>query len=220
MGLLGIALLLVGAFNVWLALRSSKGERAWNGAMAAAWLLAGAALAWRGFGGPVGTDAMLRAMMEPVNVKKALGFTFSVGGALCVVAALKQARGMLFGSFWILALGFAIWFNWSHWVDLSHHWTQRDIFWRYWRQRQAGEPIAAFQMNWRGETFYSRNQVEQFRTGDANVRMRNFVAPPGREWAVVEHGRLGMLNSAVGPDKKITVIDRDINNKFVLVTID
>ncbi|MBN1207571.1 MAG: glycosyltransferase family 39 protein [Myxococcaceae bacterium] len=220
LGLLGVSLLPVAAFNGWQALRAPKNERAWGWLMTGAWLVMGGLLSWRGFGSPVGTDAMLRVMMEPVNVRKGLGFAFSVGGALCAVAALKQVRSMLFGSFWALALGMAVWFNWFHWVDLSHHWTQRDLFWRYWRQRQAGEPIAAYMMNWRGETFYSRNQVEQFRSGDANVRMRNFVSPPGREWALVEHGRLGALNSAVGSGKKITVIDRDINNKFILVTID
>ena len=47
-----------------------------------------------------------------------------------------------------------------------------------------------------------------------------FVAQPGREWVLVEHGRLPTLSSAVGPDKKITVIARDINNKFALVTVD
>jgi hypothetical protein len=36
----------------------------------------------------------------------------------------------------------------------------------------------------------------------------------------VEHARLKLLRDAVGPDKTVTVIDRDINNKFILVTID
>ena len=43
---------------------------------------------------------------------------------------------------------------------------------------------------------------------------------PGREWALVEHNRLQILKSAVGADKTVTPVDRDINNKFVLVTID
>jgi hypothetical protein len=219
LGLLGLVLLAVGAFSVWLALRK-KDDRIWNLILAGAWLLVGAGLAWRGFTKPVGTDVLLRALMEPVNVKKALGVGFAVGGTLSVVAALKQSRAMLFGVFWMLAFSFALWFNWHHWVNLSHHWTQRDLFWRYWRQHEPGEPIAAFMMNWRGETFYSRNQVEQFRAGDANARLKNYVAQPGREWALVEQGRLGVLTTAVGPGKKVTVIDRDINNKFMLVTID
>jgi 4-amino-4-deoxy-L-arabinose transferase-like glycosyltransferase len=219
-GLIGVALILVGALSVWQTLRSKAGGRTWGFGMAAIWFLAGAILAWLGFTKPVGTDALLRAMMETVSVRRALGFTFAVAGTLAVVAALKKERVVLYALFWTFALCFACWFNWNHWVDLSHHWTQRDLFWRYWRQHQPGEPIAAFQMNWRGETFYSRNQVEQFRTGDANVRIRNFVAQPGREWVLVEHGRLPTLSSAVGSDKKINVVARDINNKFALVTVD
>jgi len=220
MGLLGVALMLGGLFSAWQAWRSKPGGRAWSFAMAVIWLVAGGTLAGVGFARPVGADALLRVMMETVSVRKALGFTFAVAGTLSVVAALKKERVLLYALFWTFALCFACWFNWNHWVDLSHHWTQRDLFWRYWRQHRPGEPIAAFQMNWRGETFYSRNQVEQFRTGDANVRIRNFVAQPGREWVLVEHGRLPTLSSAVGSDRKINVVARDINNKFALVTVD
>lgn len=220
LGLIGVALVLVGAFSAWQAWRSKPGGRAWSFGMVAVWVVAGGVLAGVGFMRPVGTDALLRAMMETVSVRKALGFTFAVAGTVSVVAALKKERVLLYTVFWTFTLCFACWFNWNHWVDLSHHWTQRDLFWRYWRQHNPGEPIAAFQMNWRGETFYSRNQVEQFRTGDANVRIRNFVAQPGREWVLVEHGRLPTLSSAVGSDKKINVVARDINNKFALVTVD
>ncbi|MDY7228690.1 ArnT family glycosyltransferase [Hyalangium rubrum] len=220
LGLTGVGLLAVAGWSAWLALRAKPEDRLWDWLLAGGWVVAGGYLAWRGFTKPVSTDALLRVLSEPVNVRKGLGFAFTVAGTLCVLAALKRAKGMLFGSFWLFAAGFAIWFGWNHWVDLSHHWTQRDLFWRYWRQHQEGEPIAAFMMNWRGETFYSRNQVEQFRGGDANTRMRNYAAQPGREWALVEHNRLNLLISAVGSDKKVNVIDRDINNKFILVTID
>ncbi|HEX8539628.1 MAG TPA: dolichyl-phosphate-mannose--protein mannosyltransferase, partial [Cystobacter sp.] len=154
---------------------------------------------------------------EPVNVKMALGFTFTVAGGLAVVASLLRARVMLYGTFWALAAGFALWFNWGHWVDLSHHWTQRDLFWRYYAQRKPDEPIAAYLMNWRGETFYSRNTVKQIRE---TPKLRPFVEQPGREWALVEHNRLPLLRQTAGTDKVVTVVDRDINNKFVLVTID
>jgi 4-amino-4-deoxy-L-arabinose transferase-like glycosyltransferase len=218
--LAGIGLVLVGLYSLWQTLFSKPEDRLLDTVLSVGWLVAGIAFALRGVTGALGTDMLLKAVMEPANVKKALGFVFTVAGALCVVAALKQARGMLFGTFWLFAFGFAVWFNWTHWVSLSHHWTQRDLFWRYWRQRQEGEPIAAFMMNWRGETFYSRNQVEQFRSGDATTRLRNYVVLPGREWALVEHARLPLLITSAGTDKKVTVIDRDINNKFVLVAID
>ncbi|MFP2934938.1 dolichyl-phosphate-mannose--protein mannosyltransferase, partial [Pyxidicoccus sp. 3LG] len=178
----------------------------------------GVALAVRGFRAPVAEDSLLKVLSEPVNIKSSLGFTFAVAGAMAVVAALMRARVMLFGTFWMLAAGVALWFNWSHWVDLSHHWTQRDLFWRYYAQRQADEPIVAYMMNWRGETLYSSNTVEQYRSSDANTRMRSLATRPGREWVLVEHNRLNMLRTAVGSDKVVTPVDRDINNKFVLVT--
>jgi hypothetical protein len=85
--------------------------------------------------------------------------------------------------------------------------------------RKPGEPIAAFLMNWRGETFYSRNTVKQIKD-NPNVGMNQYAAQPGREWSLVEHNRLGILKSAVGPDKTVNLIDKDLNNKFVLVTIE
>ncbi len=141
-----------------------------------------------------------------------------VGLAVAIFAMLRSKVGV-FGSSLAGVLAFALWFNWSHWVDLSHHWTQRDQFWRYYTMRKPGEPIAAFLMNWRGETFYSRNTVKQIKD-NPNVGMQQYAAQPGREWSLVEHNRLSILKQAVGPDKTVTLVDKDLNNKFVLVTIE
>jgi 4-amino-4-deoxy-L-arabinose transferase-like glycosyltransferase len=163
------------------------------------------------------SDPLLPMLMQAVNIKSALSMAFALAGFVCAAAALMRARAMLFSAFWLLAFGFALWFNWSHWVDLSHHWTQRDQFWRYYELRKPDEPIVAFMMNWRGETFYSKNTVKQIKD---NARMAQYAALPGRKWALVEHNRLGILKNAVGADKTVTSIDRDLNVKFVLVTIE
>ncbi len=166
-----------------------------------------------------GADPLLPLLTEPVNVKTAMGFAFARRRRCsAVVAALQRARTLLFGSFGALALGLRrSGSTGSHWVDLSHHWTQRDLFWRYYAQRKPGEPIAAFLMNWRGETFYSKNTVKQIKE---NTEVLAYANQPGREWALVEHNRLGILKGAVGPNKVVTLIDPELNNKFVLVTID
>jgi 4-amino-4-deoxy-L-arabinose transferase-like glycosyltransferase len=215
--LVGLALGGVGGFLAWQASQPKTESRASLTLVGGALLMVGALLAIRGFRASPGADPLVRTLSEPVNVKMALGFAFTLGGAVATVAALQRSRTMMFGSFWVLAAGFALWFNWNHWVDLSHHWTQRDLFWRYYAQRKPGEPITAFLMNWRGETFYSRNTVKQIKD---NGLMQRFAAQPGREWALVEHNRLSILRTAVGADKTVTVIDRNINNKFILVTID
>ncbi|WP_095989904.1 ArnT family glycosyltransferase [Cystobacter fuscus] len=215
--LVGGALILVGVWVAWQASRAGAESRTGLWCFSVLLLLVGGGALARGVTAPVSADGLLKSLSEPVNVKMALGFTFTVAGGLAVVACLLRARVMLYGTFWALAAGFALWFNWGHWVDLSHHWTQRDLFWRYYAQRKPDEPIAAYLMNWRGETFYSRNTVKQIRE---TPKLRPFVEQPGREWALVEHNRLGILRQNAGTDKVVTVVDRDINNKFVLVTID
>lgn len=216
-GLVGLALLVAGGFLFWEVSRPQVESRTLSQLIGGVLALAGLALAIHGFRHPAAMDPLLRALSEPVNSKTAMGFAFTVAGLVTVIAAFQGARTLMFGSFWALAASFALWFNWGHWVDLSHHWTQRDLFWRYYAQRKPGEPITAFLMNWRGETFYSRNTVKQIKD---NAQMAAFAAQPGREWALVEHNRLNILRTAVGPDKVVTPIDRDINNKFVLVTIE
>lgn len=159
-----------------------------------------------------------RQVLGSYTGKQVLGTLFTLGGAVLGLLALFRARAMLFTTGLAAALCFALWFNWSHWVDLSAHWTQRDQFWRYFTQRRPNEPIAAFLMNWRGETFYSRNTVKQIKD-NPQVGMQNYVSQPGREWSLVEHPRLNILKQAVG-GRNVTLIDKDLNNKFVLVTID
>jgi hypothetical protein len=71
-------------------------------------------------------------------------------------------------------------------------------------------------MNWRGETFYSRNKVRQIK--DAQ-KIRDFVTPPGREFILTEHSRLQGLKSTLGAGFKVTPIDKS-SNKFVLVVVE
>jgi 4-amino-4-deoxy-L-arabinose transferase-like glycosyltransferase len=163
-------------------------------------------------------DPLTRQLSQPLNVKAGMGWAFTLGGIALAVAALRQARAELFSAFCALSLGFALWFSWSHWVDLSHHWTQRDLFWRYYDQRRPYEPIAAYMMDWKGETFYSRNTVRQDK--DNAPRLTLYGQLPGRKWALVEQPRLGLLRQAIGAEKAVTPVDRNLNVKFVLVTIE
>jgi 4-amino-4-deoxy-L-arabinose transferase-like glycosyltransferase len=163
-------------------------------------------------------DPLILLIRQPLNVKTGMGWTFALGGGALVVAAVRRARTELFMAFAALSLGFALWFSWSRWVDLSHHWTQRDLFWRYYDQRRPYEPIAAYMMDWKGETFYSRDTVRQDK--DSAPRLTLYGQLPGRKWALVEQARLSLLRQAMGADKVVTPVDRNLNVKFVLVTIE
>jgi hypothetical protein len=127
-----------------------------------------------------------------------------------------QDRTVAVWSLVAVALAFAVYCGWFHWRRLSPHWTQRDLFWEYYHQSSPDEPIAAYQMNWRGETFYSRNTVRQVgRPGAPNATLVDFMNGPGRrKWFLVEHSRLNGLRQALG-NARLRVVETRMN-KFVL----
>ena len=59
---------------------------------------------------------------------------------------------------------------WSSWslnrllTDLSPHWSQKHVMAAYYKLRKdESEPMIAFQMYWRGETFYTKNAIYDHR---------------------------------------------------------
>ena len=124
-----------------------------------------------------------------------------------------QDRAILLTALAGLAAVFAIYLGWFHFRELSPHWTQRDLFWEYYQQSTPDEPIGAYLMNWRGETFYSKNQVRQLKD---QGKLQEFMAGPGsRKWLLVEQSRLAGLRQALGNSVRLRVVESR-NNKFVL----
>ncbi|MBW1811340.1 MAG: glycosyltransferase family 39 protein [Deltaproteobacteria bacterium] len=70
------------------------------------------------------------------------------------------------------ALLASIWGGWYFFNQMGPHWTQRHMFDSYYALRKQNEPIGAYLMNWRGETFYSCNQVTQLKN---NTRLKAWV---------------------------------------------
>ncbi len=155
-----------------------------------------------------------------LNFKIALAMTLTAGCVASIWAGSRQsARGLLIAAT-AVALALALALSWGHWVSLSHHWTQRDLFSRYWKQRGPHEPIAVFYMDWKGETFYSRNEVLQLKPANTAVELPAYLARPGRKWMLTEHVRVNALRSLIGPSHSVRLVEPALNNKFVLITID
>ncbi len=124
-------------------------------------------------------------------------------------------RSVLLASVLGLALVFSLYLGWSYWRRMSPHWTQRDFFYLYYTQSQPDEPIGAYLMNWRGETFYSRNTVRQLKELG---QLQSFMAGPGRrKWLLVEQARLAGMRQALQPAWRVRVVESR-NAKFVLAT--
>jgi 4-amino-4-deoxy-L-arabinose transferase-like glycosyltransferase len=131
----------------------------------------------------------------------------------------KIDRALL--SFMLLAFLFGTWISHHHFNMLSPHWSQAHLFKTYYAERNGNEPLYAYQLNWRGETFYSRNRVLQVKENGADQRMRALVDRPGREFIITEQSRFHTLQGILSPDKrdKVRILDRS-NNKFYLVVVD
>lgn len=149
--------------------------------------------------------------------KQVFAVLFIGGGLWLALAYVWRAKAMLVGTFAAIALLFAGYVSWIHWEKLTPHWTQRELLWSYYHDRGSpNEPIIAYYMNWRGETFYTSNTVRQIKD---NAHWEDVVAQPGRFWVLVEQSRYaGMKSSAEGKGRKVRIEDKSCN-KFYLASV-
>jgi hypothetical protein len=119
-------------------------------------------------------------------------------------------------------------------------WGQRPLFEAYYRDRRSvKEPVVAFEMNWKGENYYSGGRLIEFGNGmgqgstageRGSDRMRTWLTDlknkTGAVYFVTEFSRVAkiddMLRGVFGPPpngQKWTepVTNETITNKFVLV---
>jgi 4-amino-4-deoxy-L-arabinose transferase-like glycosyltransferase len=152
--------------------------------------------------------------------KYVVPITVTGGLAAVVLYALKR-RGEALLAWAAMAALFAAWVSHHHFNMLSQHWSQAHLFKTYFDEKKGDEPIYAYQLNWRGETFYSRNRVLQVKERGANQRIKELVDQPGREFIVTEQSRFHTLKGALSADKrdKLQIIDRS-NNKFYLCVVE
>jgi hypothetical protein len=108
--------------------------------------------------------------------------------------------------------------------SVSTHFGQRELVGRYYRARSsAEEPLVAYQMNWKGENFYTGNRLATFITSGEPFRAwldEQTKAERSAVFVVLEHARLGYLKSELGEDRELETLStaRD-NDKFLLVRV-
>jgi 4-amino-4-deoxy-L-arabinose transferase-like glycosyltransferase len=148
---------------------------------------------------------------------------FAVGAAvICIAAALPKWRPIAVRALVGLSVVFCAWGLNVYMVDLSDHWGFRDLAARYYADRESpDEPLVAWQMNWKGENFYTGNRVHVFAETN-NKRIREWLEQnQGRKaYFVLEHHRFEAFKSLV-PGREIRLLStkRDCN-KFLLVAVE
>jgi hypothetical protein len=150
----------------------------------------------------------------------------TVLGAGAALAATAVAWAVLRGSgrravisTAALAVAVAALLSWQHWPALGRHWTQRTLVDAYLQRRTADEPLIAFLMNWKGETFYTRNEVLQVGAQNPGEALTALLAKHPRAWLLVEHARLGFLQRLVPPNTTLEPWEPATTNKFVLLHV-
>ncbi|MFO0676868.1 MAG: glycosyltransferase family 39 protein [Polyangiaceae bacterium] len=148
------------------------------------------------------------------------GFTI-VAVALGAFLAWKRHRAhfalafLAFGFFW------AIWGLDVYMTKTAPHWGQREVIEAYYKSRQSpDEPLVAYQMNWKGENFYTSNKVPAFVSTGANYTA--WVKKKKDEgvkaiYLITEHNRTGGLRSETGAKTYQEITTKTLNNKFILV---
>ncbi len=151
---------------------------------------------------------------------------FGVAAATCLLLWLVP-RFRATGSLLLAAVG--VWFCaftlWIYLPALAPHFGQREVILAYYQTRQGPEePIVAYQMNWKGENFYTGNRLPAFvSTGAKFKKWLKAQRKAGTKvlFFVSEHGRVGTLKSELGGGFRArTLTDKALNNKFALVRVE
>ncbi len=151
--------------------------------------------------------------------------TLTVFGIAAVVLlllfAVRAIRHHAVAAFTGFAVVFALWGIDDYMVKTAPHWGQHEVIEAYYANRAgADEPLIAYQMNWKGENFYTGNHVPAYvSSGSTFTTWVKQQKEHGTKvmYFVTEHSRVGGLKSETGARSYREVTDKALCNKFVLV---
>jgi len=142
-----------------------------------------------------------------------------VATVILVLAAFRPIRDVAMRSFIGVAMLFCVWSLDVYMIDLSPHWGQRELVQQYYDLRTSDEePLIAWQMNWKGENFYTGNAVHVFVQLD-NAALRSWLAENGGRTAyfLLEPARLASLRGVMRGSEIEEITDPRFCNKFILI---
>jgi hypothetical protein len=123
------------------------------------------------------------------------------------------------------AVAWAAWGIDVYLIQAAPHWGQRETILTYYRTRKGPEePFVAYQMNWKGENFYTGNHVPAFVSSGS--KFKSWIAEQRTKGVHViffttEHSRTSSLKSELGAVKDFKVLTtKALNNKFMLARVE
>jgi 4-amino-4-deoxy-L-arabinose transferase-like glycosyltransferase len=126
--------------------------------------------------------------------------------------AVRRARRYAIWALTAVAVLFTLWSLNHYQLRLAPHWGQKNLHAIYHRARRGPEErLIAWQLNWRGENFYSKNQVIVHMQPKETPRFKAFLRrhTGQRFYLIMEQGRLGTLKSilkSVGAQRSLELV--------------
>jgi hypothetical protein len=162
-----------------------------------------------------------RPWPEALDFSAALVGFSAAATLVCLALAVRAIRRHAVAAVCVLGFVWGLWGLDVYMQRTAQHWGQHEIIAAYYADRASrDEVLVAYQMNWKGENFYTGNRIPAFvSTGapftawlkkqrEAGVKVLYFIT---------EHGRIGGLKNEVAAKSYREVTDRTLCNKFVLV---
>jgi hypothetical protein len=162
-----------------------------------------------------------RPWPESLDFSAALTGFAVVATLVSLAFAVRAVRRHAVAAMCAFSFVWALWGLDVYMQKTAQHWGQHEVIEAYYRDRKSPEELlVAYQMNWKGENFYTGNHVPAFvSTGgtftgwlkkqrDSGVKVLYFIT---------EHGRIGGLKGEVAAKSYREVTDKALCNKFVLV---
>lgn len=183
--------------------------------------------------GPVGSARLMQLFTYNYGRPwpESLDFTAAFAaftGVTALFLMLLAVRRLRVHAAVLLCVTGTLWGAWGLDVYLfqaSPHWGQRETLLAYYRDRSSpDEPLIAYQMNWKGENFYTGNRIPAFvSSGEKFKDWINEQKDRGvrRMYFTTEHGRAGSLKRELGDPPKFTILtDKALNNKFFMARVE
>jgi 4-amino-4-deoxy-L-arabinose transferase-like glycosyltransferase len=138
-----------------------------------------------------------------------------------IVPAWRRAAALALCS---VALVWSAWGSNVYLVKASPHWGQRETISEYYKLRAGPEePLVAYQLNWKGENFYTGNQLATFVS--SGKKFTNWLEEQRKAGVAViyfttEHTRMSSLKRELGAVANFELLTNESeNNKFGLARV-
>jgi 4-amino-4-deoxy-L-arabinose transferase-like glycosyltransferase len=165
-----------------------------------------------------------RAWPDALDFSAPLAAFTAVAVALSLALAVRPIRRHAVVLMCVFAFAWGIWGLDVYMQRTAQHWGQHEVIAAYYADRSSPEEqLVAYQMNWKGENFYTGNHVPAFvSTGSTFTTWLKKQRDAGTKvmYFITEHGRIGGLKSEVAGKNVREVTDKVLCNKFVLVRIE